>query len=131
MAKSKKGTLPPLNVRFGDKDPIVVPFDPKEKQAILLDSGEGHLLVIGWDLAENGSGSYRVTAVGVDENGLIQKELEPGRPMPAFFGEVAVVGANRTDLFASFSYVDEDDRDSDGFVVNKVKEVRIKPVQPE
>jgi len=39
------------------------------------------------------------------------------------------VGANRTDLYTSFGYEDDDITDDDGYVTNKVKEIVIRPKQ--
>jgi len=124
--KTKKNK-DPVVVRFGEKEPHTINFDPEEKQAFLLSGHPDHLLVVAWDIDEAGHGKYRIKVVGIQSGSLIKKELEPGNESAAFYGEVSVVGARQTDLYASFGFEDDDLKDADGNVCNKVKEIQIKP----
>ncbi len=127
MARKSKSNKDPVVVSFGEKPPHNIQFDPEEKQAFLLSGHADHMLVVAWDVDEGGRGKYRIKVVGIEDGELIKKELEPGNASAAFFGEVSVVGAKQTDLWASFGYEDEDLKDADGNIFNKVKEIQIKP----
>ncbi len=129
MARKRRKKTAPIVFSFGANEPETIEFDPTEKQAFMFASGHDHMLVVAWDIDEAGHGAYRVKVVGAENDELVLKELEPGSHTAAFFGEVAVVGAAQTDLYTSFGYQDDDIKDTDGYVVNKVKEIVIKPKQ--
>jgi hypothetical protein len=119
----------PIEISFGGTDANVISFDPLERQAFVLAGVPGHLLVVAWDIDKAGFGGWRIKAVGVEKDEIITKEFETGKRSAAFYGDVSVVGASHNDLFTSFGYEDQDVKDEDGNVVNKVKEIRIRPVQ--
>lgn len=129
MARKRKKRTAPVVFSFGGNEPATIEFDPTEKQAFMFTSGDDHMLVVAWDIDAAGYGAYRIKVIGVQDGEVLLKELEPGNPSAAFFGEVAIVGAAKTDLYTSFGYQDDDAKDVDGCVTNKVKEIIVKPKQ--
>lgn len=129
MPRKRKKRTAPVVFNFGANEPETIEFDPTEKQAFLFASGEEHMLVVAWDIDAAGHGAYRIKVVGVEDGEVVNKELEPSNASAAFFGEVSVVGAARTDLYTSYGYQDDDIKDADGLVINKVKEVVVRPKQ--
>ena len=127
MAKNKE--YPPIEISFGGTEAKLIQFNPEEKQAFVLAGLPGHLLIVAWDIDQTGFGGWRIKAIGVNENAVVMKEFEKGKFSTAFYGDASVLGASQNDLYTSFGYEDEDVRDGDGNVVNKVKEIRIRPVQ--
>lgn len=123
----KKQNGPPIIINFGDISQQTIEFDEKEKQAFVLKGPPGNLLVVAWDIEPNGYGYYRIKVVGHENGKLVTKELEPGNKKAAFYGEASILGANKTELYASYSYEDDDQIDGDGIVINKVKEVIVRP----
>jgi len=127
--KNNKTATPTASFVFGSREPQTIDFDPTEKQAFIFRNGGNHMLVVAWDLDASGYGVYRLKVIGEKNGRVVYKALEPGNNSAAFFGEAAVVGASKTDLFTSFGYEDDDIRDADGHVVNKIKEIVIRPKQ--
>jgi len=129
MTKSKD--CPPIEIKFGGTEANLIRFNPEEKQAFVLAGLPGHLLVVAWDIDQTGFGGWRIKSIGISDNEVLMKEFEKGQRSAAFYGDISVIGASKNDLYTSFGYEDEDIRDVDGHVVNKIKEIRIRPVQEE
>jgi len=130
MPKKKSKQQPaPIVINFGGEEATPVEFDPDKRQAFVLVGYPGQLLVVAWDIDESGFGGWRIKAVGVEGDEVVTKEFEADKSAPAFYGDISIVGAAETDLYASFGYEDMDVKDEDGNVVNKAKEIRIRPVQ--
>lgn len=119
----------PIIINFGGEEAQPIEFDPTKKQAFVLIGYPNQMLVVAWDIDQSGFGGWRIKAVGIDGETLVLKEFEEGKPTPAFFGDISVVGASNTDLYTSFGYEDQDISDEDGNIVNKPIEIKIRPVQ--
>lgn len=127
MSKKKKND--DINkLTFGDKDAHVVKVDPNQKKLIVVQCQEDQFLAVAWDIDDAGYGFWRIRQIGCTPDGeFVKKELTPGKPAVAFYGEAALVGAGGNDLYTSYGYEDADEQDVEGNVVNKIQEVRVFP----
>lgn len=121
----------PVVIGFGDSAPHTIEFDPSTRQVFVLAGEPGQMLVVAWDMDDAGQGFWRVKTLGIRNDEVITKEFEPGSTTAAFYGEATAVGAQQTELWHSFGYQDDDHKNEDGVITNKVKELRIYPVPPD
>lgn len=132
MATSRNArAATPVIIESGDGAPHTIEFDPTLRQVFVLSGEPDQMLVLAWDMDDAGYGFWRIKTLGVKNDAVITKEFEPGQSTAAFFGEATAVGAQQTELWHSFGYQDDDRRNEDGVVTNKIKEIRIYPVPPD
>lgn len=126
--KSKKTSRHSGKFSFAGSDAKTIELDPAQKHLLTIQCHDDQFLAVAWEIDDSGYGYWRIRQVGVGDAGkIIKKELKPGKPAAAFYGEAAVVGAGGNDLFTSYGYEDRDQHDAEGNVVNKIQEVRIFP----
>jgi len=116
-------------LKFNRRKPKIVEVDGPQLVALVSPDVPDQCLVVAWDEDDAGYGFWRIQHIGVARKKVIVKELKPGEPAPAFYGDVSVKGAGGNDLHTGFGYEDEDIQDKEGQVVNKPLEVNIFPVQ--
>jgi len=107
-----------------------VPFKPERPTAWSFWFGPQQCLMLTWNVDQsdhNQYGHFDCYLMGLDNDGLITKEYVAGRREAAFYGEVAIKGAANNDLWASFGYEDDDQRDHEGSVLNKPRAVQLRP----
>jgi hypothetical protein len=126
MSRAKRGHLDE-GFTFAGRGAKVVDIDPETKELLILKHGQQQALAVAWDVDPSGYGFWRIQQVGVENGTLVTKELKKGDEGAAFYGEVSVVGAGGNDLFTSDGYEDLDVVDTEGNVLNKVKEIRVFP----
>jgi hypothetical protein len=124
---------------FKEGTPFVPTFKGKKAKVLKLKEGEpsafvfhngSHFLALTYDVDRNGYGYYKIKLLGLDEDlglHLTKFTADEDNEDFAFFGEVAVTGARGSDLYRSFNFEDEDERDTEGNLVNKPKEVLVLP----
>jgi hypothetical protein len=118
----------PLVPTFKGKKAKVVSFDTTEPNAFVFQSSDRQLLALLWQSDKDGYGYWKIKQIGLsDKDGPITKQLTVDKEDTAFYGEAAIVGARRTELYHTDGYEDEDTRDEDGNIINKPVEIRVFP----
>jgi len=130
-ARKKSRGHTPVVIGFGDAEPHTIEFDPSMRQVFVLAGEPEQMLIVAWDMDDAENGYWRIKTLGVKNDRIISKEFEPGCSTAAFYGEAAAMGAQQTELWHSFGYQDDDRKNEDGVITNKVKEIRIYPVSPD
>jgi len=105
----------------------VLEMPSASRDLVLLKHGQDQALAIAWDMDNHGYGFWRIQQIGMVNGELVTKELRKGEVGAAFHGEVSVIGAGANDLYTSDGFEDADIVDSEGNVLNKIREIRIYP----
>lgn len=116
--------LPKLNGKLSK----IVPLDPEEAQSWIYYTSATQALVVAWTTDVTGKRCWELKLVGLkEEGGLHTKQFLSERP--AFYGDIAALGAGQNALWTSYGYEDADEVDEDGVVKNKVRVLRLYPAE--
>jgi len=125
--KFKEGR--PYRPAFHGKQINDIDFDPTQPSAWSFWVADNQALLLAWELDHNDYGHFRVFLLGFNDDGVINKHFTASQTLPAFHGEVVVKGPAENDVWASYGFEDADNKDAEGNVVNKPREVKIYPAR--
>jgi len=129
MSKRSKIIKVLNKLKFKRRKPKIIETDGAQLITIVSTELPDQCLAVAWDTDDSGYGFWRIQHVGIMRSKIVSKELRPGEPTPAFYGDVCIKGAGGNDLHTGFGYEDDDIIDEEGQVTNKPLEINIFPVR--
>jgi hypothetical protein len=84
-------------------------------------------LLVEWQVDHNRYGHYVISLLGLRDGEIAKIQMAKNQKVAEFCGEIAVKGAGKNDLFASYGPDDESVLDQEGTVTNKPRCVMLYP----
>jgi hypothetical protein len=132
-SKKYSKNLPTSNVLPGDvllqktqSTPVVHETEANASWLIYDPAGISGLLVE-WQVDHNRYGHYVISLLGLRDGEIAKIQMAKNQKVAEFCGEIAVKGAGKNDLFASYGPDDESVLDQEGTVTNKPRCVMLYP----
>jgi len=126
--KEYKEGIPLVPTFKGKKAKIIELKDPSKPEAFVIQTSDKQILALLWETEKDSYGYWRIKQLGIsDKCGPILNQFSPEQEDTAFYGEVAVVGALKSELWRSDGYEDDNVIDEEGNIVNKPIEIRVYP----
>jgi len=120
----------PFQPKYRGKSVVPIEFDPNESCGWAFWTSPRRMLLLLWEVDEDGHGCWKLLQLAFNKKGLVTKVMRDGEaPSPAFVGEVIVKGSGENDLWASAGFEDADELDYEQNVTNKPREVLIVPAR--
>lgn len=105
-----------------------VDLDPDKPHSFVFYLGPKLVLVLAWTQDHVDRWHWKIKLIGIKPGGgLYKKKFTSRAELASFFGEIEILGPGANSLFRSFSFEDIDEKDEEGNVVNKPREIRIYP----
>lgn len=119
---------PPLIPKVAGKASKLIKFDEDSSSSWVFYTGKHTFLLLTWDPRE---WVWTMHQIGLSKaGGIVTRKFSPTQEELAFFGRVAVIGADRNNIYTSPGFDDEDVVDEDGTVIDKPTVVKLYPIRP-